>query len=174
MVSDGEAESKRERRATVNPSRRIVLLAVLVVLVGCRERSLPHEGKSVVELEAMLRDDDPNVQSQGAFGLSLLGAEARSATPILVERLSSSQPLVRQNAALALGKIGPEAHEAVPALVELLRDPEWTVRRQAATALGEVGSSAREALPALRRMRNDSDPLVRKAAAVSIGKISGK
>jgi hypothetical protein len=64
----------------------------------------------------MLRDADPVVQPQGAFGLSLLGPEARSAVPLL----RSQQALVRHNAALALGKIGSETREAVPALIETL------------------------------------------------------
>src|SRR5579884_2228610 len=117
---------------------RMPLLVLLVVLAGCGGRSLPHEGKNVAELERMLHDADPNVQSQGALGLSLLGPEAKSAVPSLVPLLRSPHPLVRQNAALALCKIGPEAREAVPALIETLQDKKWPVRRQAAAALAEM------------------------------------
>src|SRR5579871_3545520 len=103
-----KAGANRKDGAAMNPRRGTALLLIFLV-AGCRERHLPHEGKSVAELEAMLRNADPVVQSQGAFGLSLLGSRAQPAVPSLVSLLRSPQPLVRQNAALALGKIGPEA-----------------------------------------------------------------
>src|SRR5262245_2066798 len=81
---------------------------VCFVVIGCRSRA-PYEGKSVAELEAMLRDADPKVQAQGAFGLSRLGAEARPAVKALAEALKNRDARVRQNAALALAEIGPDA-----------------------------------------------------------------
>src|SRR5207245_8190866 len=124
----------------------------------------PYEGKSPAQLIRMLEDADPKVQAQGAFGLSLLGPEARSAVVVLAEKLKSTDSLVRQNTALALGKIGPDAAEAVPALVAALHDTEWSVRRQAALALGEIGPRAKAAVSALQKIQAASNNLVRSCA----------
>src|SRR5712691_8118394 len=102
----------------------LVCLLLVALAGGCSSKA-PYEGKSVAELERMLRDSDPAVQTQGAFGLSRLGAEARTAVPALIEALQSAEPRVRQNAALALTEIGPDAREAVPALIEAFKDAEW-------------------------------------------------
>jgi hypothetical protein len=139
-----------------------ILIALVLALNGCRSKA-PYEGRSVADLERLLRDPDPAKQVQGAFGLSRLGAKAQPAVPALIEALKKDA-LVRQNAALALGRIGPEAKEAVPALIDALRDSDWTVRRQAALALGQIGPEARQAVPALEKLARDPDKLVRKAA----------
>jgi HEAT repeat protein len=155
------------------PSQRsLVLLLLLIPLSGCRVRP-PYEGKGVAELEQMLRDANPAVQAQAAYGLSRLGSEARYAVPALIDALKK-QSLVRQNAALALGQIGPDARDAVPALAAALGDSEWAVRRQAAIALGRIGPSARPAIPALQKLRRDPDPLVRKAAQEALKQIGAE
>jgi HEAT repeat protein len=145
---------------------RALLLFSMILLGACRARA-PYEGKGVAKLERMLQDAKPAVQAQGAYGLSLLGPEARSAVPSLIAALKKDA-IVRQNAALALGQIGPAARDAVPALKEALSDPEWTVRRHAALALGHIGADARQAIPALRKLSRDADPLVRKAAQLAL------
>src|SRR5438105_6784188 len=91
------------------------LLGSLPLVLGCHHQA-PYEGKTVDQLSAMLRDPDPVVQTQGAFGLSRLGAEARVAVPALIEALPSDNARVRATTALALAEIGPEARAAVPAL----------------------------------------------------------
>ncbi|HLJ94744.1 MAG TPA: HEAT repeat domain-containing protein [Gemmataceae bacterium] len=141
--------------------RRWFLLLLVVLVTACRARP-PYTGKTVAELEQMLRDPNPSIQVQGAFGLGRLGPEARSAVPALMEALKRDR-LVRQHAALALGQIGPAASDAVPALCAALSDPEWAVRRQAALALGQIGPQARPAIPALQKISRDPDPLVREA-----------
>ena len=140
----------------------LVILCPAVLVSACRGRA-PYAGKSAAELERMLGDPNPTVQAQGAYGLSRLGAEARSAVPALVDALKKSRP-VRQNAALALGQMGRHARDAVPALCEALGDSDWAVRRQAALALGKIGAEARSAIPALQRLSRDPDRLVRSAA----------
>src|SRR5262249_1243478 len=145
----GAPQRDRREATPMRAGRGIMLAALLASLAGCGgKKQLPHEGKSVAELERMLKSDDAAVQAQGALGLSLRGSGARTAVPRLTELLDSSDPGVRQNAVVALGKVGEEARSAVPALVRRLSDSEWPVRRVAALALGEIGPAAREALPA--------------------------
>ena len=146
-----------------------LILLALIFTSACRARA-PYEGKSVAQLERMLRDPNPAVQAQGAYGLSRLGAEARSAVPSLIAALKMDTR-VRQNAALALCQIGPDARDAVPALCEALGDSEWAVRRQAALALGKIGSEAQRAIPLLQRLSRDPERLVRKAAQEAIQQI---
>jgi HEAT repeat protein len=147
-----------------------VLLAALL-LVSCQKK-LPYEGKSVAELEAMLRDPSPTVRVQGAHGLAKLKAEAEPAVPALAEALEAPEQLVRQHAARALGEVGPVARDAVPALTKTLSDPEWAVRRQAALALGGIGPDAAAAVPDLQALeRNDSHQVVRTTAAEALRKI---
>jgi HEAT repeat protein len=139
---------------------------LLIAVVGCGQRSLPHEGKTVTQLRKMLDHSSPQKQAQGALGLSLHGADAAPAVPRLIELLKSPDTLVRQQSALALGKIGSPAREGVPGLIAVLEDKEWSVRRQAALALGEIGAT--EAKPALEKRTKDDNALVRKAAVQAL------
>jgi hypothetical protein len=150
----------------------VVVLALAAGLALSRRGKAPYEGKSVAALEQMLRSSDPTTQVQGAYGLSLKGAEARPTVPALMGLLHSPDPLVRQNVALALAKVGPAASEAVPDLMVALSDKEWTVRRQAALALGEIGPEARAAVDQLRKLRRDHQPYVRKAAEDALARIA--
>ncbi len=147
-----------------------LVLMTALALSSC-QGSAPYEGKSVADLQRMLHNPDPNVQTQGAFGLSRLGSAAAPAVPDLIDALRSPQAIVRQNAALALGQIGPEAHTAVDALKALLSDPEWTVRRQAALALGNIGPQAASAVEALETLEGDPKEVVRKAGREALAKI---
>src|SRR5262245_58247723 len=93
----------------------LALTALALAAAACGSQR-PYEGKSVAELEEMLADADPAVQAQGAHGLGLHGAEARTAVPALGGALGSPHVHVREAAARSLGQIGPEARSAVPAL----------------------------------------------------------
>jgi hypothetical protein len=157
--------------ATVYRSVLIALLALAAA--GCGNRGLPHEGKSVAQLQEMVASDNPAAQAQGALGLSVHGAQSRPAVESLVALLGSPRADVRRQSALALGKIGPDATDAVPGLTGLLDDPEWTVRRQAAMALGEIGAASRPALPALTRLSQDPYKHVSQAAREARARIEG-
>jgi HEAT repeat protein len=155
------------------PFRQSILfvLPLSFVLGSCSSR-LPYEGKTREQLEAMLKDDDPKVQAQGAYGLSMDPEMARDAVPALIEALLSPHALVREKAARALASAGPGAVAAVPALTEALHDSEWTVQRQAALALGEVGPQAVAAVPALKALEQSSQRVLRDAALQALEKIA--
>jgi len=155
----------------MSQSNLLGMLLPLMFISACRARA-PYEGRGAAELERMLRDPNPAVQAQGAYGLSRLGPGARSAVPSLIDALKKDS-LVRQNAALALAQIGPDARDAVPALSEVLGDSEWAVRRQAALALARIGPEARKAIPMLQKLSRDPDQLVRKAAQDALQRIRG-
>lgn len=150
--------------------RRTIVVALLILAVGCRSKPpAPYEGKSLAELERMLQSTDPGTQAAGAFGLSRLGPEARSAVPSLRKALGSSSDLVRQNVALALTMIGPDARDALPELTTAAGDDAWAVRRQVALALGAIGGDA--AVAALEKLQQDENAQVRDAAQQALKKI---
>jgi HEAT repeat protein len=150
--------------------RMLIALPLALFLCSCGSR-LPYEGKSLEQLQAMLKEDDPKVQAQGAYGLSLDRDKARQAVPALIDAMKSKHVIVREKAARALGSAGPDAASAVPVLIRALEDPNWTVQRQAALALGEMGSKAEKAVAALQNLSNTSDKPVQQAARQALRKI---
>ena len=78
--------------------RGFLCLGLFMALCGCGGRP-PYEGKSVAELERMLREGGTAEQIQGAHGLSLHGREAKPAVPTLAAALRNPETRVRQNAA---------------------------------------------------------------------------
>src|SRR5690348_1208004 len=100
MITERRLLSYRVRRGRARKisMRRSDWLLLAALVVGCGKPALPHEGKTVTQLEGMLHDADPAVQAQGALGLSVHGREAKDAAPALAELLQSPHSLVRQNA----------------------------------------------------------------------------
>jgi HEAT repeat protein len=96
-----------------------------------------------------------------AWGIRLLGREARPAAPALVRLLSDRDREVQWAAADCLAAIGPEAAEAVPALVRMLencsraKNYDWTLVYTAVHALGEIGPPASAAASELAGMTNE-------------------
>ena len=105
---------------------------LLILAAGCHAKG-PTEGKTVAELEAMLRGGDRTAQAQGALGLGKLGPAAAPAVPALAEALKDSDALVRQNAALALGSVGPDARAG----------SDWLTNARAAMKCGVVNPITR-------------------------------
>jgi len=120
--------------------KRLVIAALVMHLavVGCRSRKLPHEGKSVAELERMLATAIRVPRRKERWAGSAWG-RGRAGGPALFDGWRARTLWCDKQCALALGKIGPAARSAVPGLMRALNDPEWAVRRQAAVALGEIG-----------------------------------
>jgi len=147
--------------------RVVPMLLLAVAVSACGSKGVQE--KTLEELEALVLDADPVKQLQGVQGLVLLGPDAQSAVPTLIQALKAPEAGGRQQAALALGQVRPPARKAVPALIQALDDPAYAVQQQAAGALGQIGLDAQEALPALERMSQGADPC--KAAAGAIQKI---
>jgi HEAT repeat protein len=96
-----------------------------------------------------------------AWGMRLLGKEARLAVPALIRFLSDRDPEVQWAAADCLAGIGPEAAVAVPALVRMLKNRNRAKQYDAtvywaARALGEIGPAAGAAIPSLEEVTNNA------------------
>src|SRR4029450_5751749 len=64
---------------------------------------------------------------------------ARTAMPVLLQRLDDPSWFMVRNVAMLLGEIGGQS--LVEPLAGLLKHPEPQVRREAASALGKIGGS---------------------------------
>jgi len=109
--------------------------------------------------------EEQNDAAQRAF--KVLGAEARSAVPALLEIASRNISPASHYAAIdALGNIGPQAREAVPSLLQ------WATNGgsqpfHAIIALGRIGAEPGTVVPFLTNAL--SDPNVRPSAAFALG-----
>lgn len=111
----------------------------------------------VEALTEVLQQSD--VQARRAAVQSLIGVEARSAYPALVEAIGDEDPRVRQGAIAAIGELGET--RAIPLFRDRLdKDTDAGVRGEAAYRLGKLGSpnevallqviAAREQVPVVR------------------------
>jgi HEAT repeat protein len=96
-----------------------------------------------------------------AWGLRLLGREARPAVPVMIRLLSDRDTEVQRVAVVCLAGIGPEAAEAVPALVRMVENSSRAKKYDLGLvytlvhALGEIGPAASAAASELAGMTNE-------------------
>ncbi|MGB8981764.1 MAG: HEAT repeat domain-containing protein [Anaerolineales bacterium] len=88
-----------------------------------------------------------------------------SATPFLIQTLTTAHPILRGRAAEVFAT--SKDYNAVPALLEALEGEYFTVRARAATALGQIGD-IRAVQPLLRALK-DEEGEVRIAACLALG-----
>jgi HEAT repeat protein len=153
---------------------RILLVLPLALFFSSCSSRLPYEGKSLAQLQKMLKDSDPKVQAQGAYGLSLDHDMAQEAVPALIEAMQSKHAIVREKAARALATAGPDAAAAVPVLIGALEDSAWTVQRQAALALGKIGPKAETAIPALQNLSEAPNKPLQQAVQQALRRIEAQ
>lgn len=147
----------------------------LVRLVNYREGFLKREARAAAPklpkfygrlvFKWFAPEQAPSIRVAGARSLGLLGVQAESAVPALLELLHDPEPYVAMEAARSLGAIGSAS---VPGLVKALGDPDAVVRQAAAFGLGQIGPKAELALPNLLAALDDKHPLVRSSAASSL------
>ena len=113
--------------------------ALLAGQAAAQDKAPTHEGKTVGELVAMLKDKDYLVRYRAVIALEKVGL---AAVPALIDALKDKDYLVRQWAAIALGFIGVEAKTALPALIDALKDKDSGVSSRAGAALKEIDSEA--------------------------------
>lgn len=136
------------------------------------ETLLPHininHGKEVVpELIDALLDEDPEVRAAAAFGLGMIGPEAKTAVPALINGLSDEDIEARSWAAIALGYIGPDSKEAVPELLKALRNDDPSLSGGASVALERIGLNPEQAITIIDMLK-DEDSTVRMVSAQAL------
>jgi len=111
-------------------------------------------------VEALRKDGDPT-HSYWWTALALLGPEASSAIPFLIECLESGPSYRSEYAAMVLGKMGGGASSAVPALCKGAASGDALLRWYATQALGDIGATDPNVIDVLRRGEKDEDVMVR-------------
>ncbi len=97
-----------------------------------------------VGLEAFreaLRAPSAAARERACIGLGVLGTDARSTVPDLLQALGDEVPAVRAGAVWALGRIGDGSDPVVAALIERLDTDVVWIRREAVAALARVAET---------------------------------
>jgi HEAT repeat protein len=106
----------------------------------------------------------------GVHGFRLLGTNAQSAVPALIE--IANQNISRESqrdAIMALGYIGPPSKEAVPSLLRFATNADREVRDVTMFALGRTHAEADRVVPVLINALHDPKFGVREGAVVALG-----
>ncbi len=129
--------------------------------------ALGRMGPAAVEpLTAALRDRRGEVRAAAALALGMIGPEAASALPDLIQLLDDDQELVRLRAATAAGALGEIARDSL--LAEILVNPSPRRRQGAIEALRILRSTDAEVIDVLGQAARDTDAGVREAAFLAI------
>src|SRR5258707_13524566 len=139
--------------------RKLIILGLAVLLVGCGPKEPLHKGKPASYWTQALQDPDAQTRREAAGALAAL--KAKAAVPELITALKDKDDEIRAKAAEALWSIGSNSKDAIPALTAALKDKSAAVRLSAAGALGEMAPEAQTAIPALRDILKDKDAYVR-------------
>jgi HEAT repeat protein len=133
-------------------------------------RDVGHErvAAEMATLIPMLKDPDPVLRREVAWGLGFAGEGAALAVPALAETLRDLDFSVRAVSAYSLGRIGPAAISAAPALLQALDDPHPSVRREAVRSIGLVGLEAAVVVPRLIAALQDEHVNVRIDASSAL------
>src|SRR5512147_946662 len=142
-------------------AKRLVVQLADVTKRDRAAQDLIRIGKDAVPslLEA-LQTKDPSLLPYYQWILACIP----SATPLLVQTLTTAHPILRARAAeiFAISK----DYNAVPALLEVLKGEYFTVRARAAAALGQI-SDIRAVQPLLQTLKDEEDE-VRSAACLAL------
>jgi HEAT repeat protein len=115
--------------------RRLVVMSLALLVVGCGSRSTDHWLQQ-------LKDPDVVKRRQAIRELGSRAGEAPRVVPALAESLRDEDEYVRHDSATTLSKFGAEAGPAVLALKAALKDKVPSVRKAAATALNKIAPQA--------------------------------
>jgi len=148
LLPEAEMHARSEGRSPYDMARQTDRFPLVRILdaaegVGRGPGELPR-------LRGLLADSDPAVRFWAATGLTVLGAEGRSATEELTPALADPSANVRLAAAEALCRLGRE-EDGLPIVIEELQHEDQRVRLHAAIVLVAVGEKARGAVPQIRK-----------------------
>ncbi len=148
-----------------SPDVRLGVIAVLKLMGGEAESATP----ALTEL--IKNEKDPMVRRKAAAALGAIGADPKTALPLLMASLKDPSGDVRSAAAAALAKLGAAAAPAVKELGEALQDNQQDVRISALVALEAIGAEAKPAIPQIHKSLRERDKETRLAAVSAVGGI---
>jgi hypothetical protein len=119
-----------------------------------------------------------SVRTRGAYGLVVLGPEARPAVPSLITLLTDKEDEVRALSVFTLYRLGPVARDALPSVIKCLNDPDDLVRIDAIMALGTIHEDPDSVVPILidivNQTRNSSQSVREYSAIRALGDFKDK
>jgi CRP-like cAMP-binding protein len=116
-----------------------------------------------------LNNDDSSKRVDAVIRLGNLGEKARSAVPLLRERMGDNVKIIRKNAARSIIRILPPG-ESFKLLSDALTEKSQEIRSSAVAGLGELNIADRRLIVDLIiKTLKDQSPVVRSSAARSIG-----
>jgi len=133
-----------------------------------------NPARAVPQLTELLDDDSASNRSLAAYLLGQSGLAAKSAVPILQQRLKDEPlNLIRIYIAEALLRINPDDRDGIRVLLRSLDDRSESSRLIAACALSSATGNRHEAeaVKALTASLYDTAPTVRAMAALSLGQM---
>ena len=114
-------------------------------------------------------------KSARMFGLLMeLGPAAKTAIPVLLGELESTNSRIRLTAVNVLGSVGVESPECVAPLIKRLSDTNETVRLCVIGALGNFGGLARPAFSKVSTFIEDENPQLRSSALCCLWRAAAK
>ena len=122
---------------------------------------------AVSSLIQLLADESHSVRTAAAGALGAIGAPAKAAVPVLINRSKIVMNRELESIIRGLGGIGTP--DVVPVLTEALTDSSALIRLTAARALADAADPT--AVPALIAALKDKDNDVRGGAAIALGAI---
>lgn len=133
--------------------------------------ALVNLGEQVVPLlvEAL---KEQQTRGWAVLVLSEMGSAAESATPSLLDMLSTEDPDTRREVLLSLGNIGSPSDAVVSAMARHLGDADRSVRQAAAYGLGNAGSAAVPATARLAAGMRSDDALLGILCARALARIA--
>jgi hypothetical protein len=130
------------------------------------------------ELQAKLNDPEPHIRQDSIIALAGLGRHARSAVPILLDRLRSAESTLHDCtlAAWALPKIGANSEPTIPILLAVLNEAADQIeacelRRCAAEAIELLTDSYRTLVPLARCCLGDRSWKCRLLGLQMVGRL---
>jgi HEAT repeat protein len=155
------------------PATRSAMAIVLLGFVAAcacadEKKDAKYFGKTVGAWAAQLKSSDGAERLDAIGKLGLIGADAKSAIPDLVEAARNNDGTIGMFATNVLAWFGPAG---VPGLIELLVDEHKEVRREAARTLAGMGPTAKPAVDTLVECLKEDDKAMRQLAVHALGMI---
>ena len=111
------------------------------------------------------------LNDSGCCGIGILGADAQSAMPELIEIANRKiSPQSQVSAIYSLGGLAPSAKEAVPSLLRWATDGNAQVRSSAIEVLGRIGAEGDLVMPVLINALHDPSAEVQTRALAALRK----
>ncbi len=143
---------------------------VLVRMLRARDSALEVRLRNLAQHIMRIRYTPAYERNQRArHGFEVLGAQAQSAVPALIDIANRDvSRTAKFNALDALGFIGPPAEKAVPSLLQWATNTDQELRCSAIFALGRIRSDPERVVPALTNALRDTFPSVRVHAVIAL------